>query len=116
LAHVLKAADIAAIQKAAATVKVDAKMFDYILQLVATTRRSSRLTLGGSPRASIGLLTTSKVIAALRGRDFVTPDDVKEMAFPILRHRLILKPEAEIEGFTSDRVIEQVLNEVVVPR
>jgi MoxR-like ATPase len=86
------------------------------LQIVTTTRRSSRLTLGGSPRASISLLMTSKVLAALRGRDFITPDDVKELAYPVMRHRLILKPEAEIEGFTTDRVIEQVLNEVVVPR
>jgi MoxR-like ATPase len=116
LAHVIKETDVVAIQKAATAVKVDAKIFDYILQIVTTTRRSSRLTLGGSPRASISLLTTSKVLATLRGRDFVTPDDVKEMAHPILRHRLILKPEAQIEGFTSDRVIEQVLNEVVVPR
>jgi len=116
LVQVLKEADIVAIQQAAANIKVDAKMFDYILQLVTTTRRSSRLTLGGSPRASISLLTTSKVLAALRGRDFITPDDVKELAYPVLRHRLILKPEAEIEGYTTDRVIEQVLNEVVVPR
>jgi MoxR-like ATPase len=116
LLHVLKESDVNAIQKAAGAVQVDAKLFDYILQLVATTRRSSRLTLGGSPRASISLLTTAKVLAALRGRDFVMPDDVKELAYPVMRHRLILKPEAEIEGFTSDRVIEQVLNEVVVPR
>ncbi|MSR64720.1 MAG: MoxR family ATPase [Verrucomicrobiae bacterium] len=116
LQQVLKEPDVKAIQQAATKVKVDAKMFDYILQIVTTTRRSSRLTLGGSPRASISLLMTSKVLAALRGRDFITPDDVKELAYPVMRHRLILKPEAEIEGFTTDRVIEQVLNEVVVPR
>jgi MoxR-like ATPase len=116
LKQVLTGADVAAIQQAAQRVKVDDKLFDYILQLVGTTRRSSRLTLGGSPRASISLLLTGKVLAALRGRDFLTPDDIKQMSWPVLRHRLILKPEAEIEGYTPDRVVEQVLNEVVVPR
>jgi len=116
LKQVLKESDVVQVQQTAEQVKVDEKVFDYILQLVTTTRRSGRLTLGGSPRASISLLLTAKVLAALRGRDYVTPDDVKEMTYPVMRHRLILKPEAEIEGYTSDRVIEQVLNEVVVPR
>ena len=67
-------------------------------------------------RAAIALLLTSQVIAALRGRDFVTPDDIKRMAKPVLRHRLILRPEAEIEGYTNDRVVEDVLTRVPVPR
>ena len=72
--------------------------------------------LGGSPRASIALLLASKTAAAMLGRDFVTPDEVKEMALPVLRHRIILRPEAGIDGLNADAVINAILNKVEVPR
>ena len=71
---------------------------------------------GASPRASVALLLCSKALAALRGRDFVTPDEVKEMARPVLRHRIVLRSEAELEGVTPDQAINEVLNQVQVPR
>jgi MoxR-like ATPase len=95
---------------------VDDVLISYITAVVEATRRSPDLLLGGSPRASIGLLMASKTLAALRGRSYVTPDDVKDLAHPLLRHRIILRPEAEIEGLTPDRVIERVLAAVPVPR
>jgi MoxR-like ATPase len=88
----------------------------YITAVIDATRRSPDLLLGGSPRASIGLLLAAKTLAALRGRAYVTPDDVKDLAHPLLRHRIILRPEAEIEGLTPDRVIERILAAVPVPR
>lgn len=98
------------------SVTVDESIFGYITAIVDATRHSPDLLLGGSPRASIGLLLTAKTLAALRGRSYVTPDDVKDLALPLLRHRIILRPEAEIEGMTPDRVVERVLTAVAVPR
>jgi MoxR-like ATPase len=95
---------------------VDDVIIGYITAVIDATRRSPDLLLGGSPRASIGLLLASKTLAALRGRAYVTPDDVKDLAHPLLRHRVILRPEAEIEGLTPDRVIDRVLAGVPVPR
>jgi MoxR-like ATPase len=97
-------------------ITVDDVIIGYITAVIDATRRSPDLLLGGSPRASIGLLTAGKTLAALRGRSYVTPDDVKDLALPLLRHRIILRPEAEIEGLTPDRVIERVLGAVPVPR
>jgi MoxR-like ATPase len=88
----------------------------YILSLVRTTRETPAIVVGASPRATIALLLTSQVVAALRGRDFVTPDDIKRMAKPVLRHRIILRPEAEIEGYSTDRVVDDVLAKLPVPR
>jgi MoxR-like ATPase len=95
---------------------VEDKVFDYILAIVAATRSSQDLAVGASPRAGIALLNCSKAVAALRGRDFVIPDDVKELALPVLRHRVILRPEAEIEGLTVDRVVGSLVESQVVPR
>jgi len=114
--QVLNAESIAATRDAATSIVVKDELFAYIVKIIHATRTSQRLALGASPRASLALLQAGKVLAALRGRDFVTPDDIKELAAPILRHRLILKPEAEIEGHSTDSVITQVLGEVPVPR
>ena len=73
------------------------------------------LTLGGSPRAAIALLQTSKTLAALQGRDYIVPDDIKLLVAPVMRHRIILKPEAEIEGLNADRALERILARVEVP-
>ena len=116
LRPVLSAASLKAVVDDIAAVTVDDSIIAYITAIVDATRQSSELVLGASPRASIGLLRASKTMAAVRGRSFVTPDDVKLLAPPVLRHRLLLKPDAEIEGLTPDRMIERVLARVAVPR
>lgn len=103
-------------QEEVQTTTVEDKIFNYIYEVVKATRQSNDILVGASPRAGIALLNCSKAIAALRGRDFVIPDDVKELALPVLRHRVILRPEAEVEGLTVDRVLTSVINAQVVPR
>ena len=88
----------------------------YVQTLLEQTRKSHHLYLGASPRGGIALLRTSQCLAALSGRDFITPDDIKQMALPVLRHRVILRPEAELEGLTPDRVLLQILEGIPVPR
>lgn len=95
---------------------VDDSILGYIQAIVDATRRSPDLVLGASPRAGIGLLLAGKTLAGLYGREYVTPDEIKYLAAPVLRHRLILKPEAEIEGLTADRVVERILARLPVPR
>ena len=98
------------------SVRVEPAMFDYVLALIRGTREWPTITLGASPRASATLLLAAKAYAAKDGRDFLIPDDVKEAARPILRHRLVLRPEAELEGFDTDRVIADVLAATAVPK
>jgi MoxR-like ATPase len=88
----------------------------YVVQVVRSSRESPACVMGASPRASVALLLAAKALAAIRGKAYVTPDDVKAIAAPVLRHRLILKPEAEIEGFSADRIVEDLLAQVPVPR
>lgn len=97
-------------------VEVNDGIINYITSLIRATRNSSSLILGASPRASISLLLVSKTYAAIQGRGFVTPEDVKDMALPVLRHRVVLKPEAGIDGIRTDDVIKNILNKVEVPR
>lgn len=108
--------ELVALRKTVSSVVAEEPIVDYIAKLVRKTRENRMLVLGASPRASIWLLLGSKAQAALSGRNFVIPDDVKRLAAPVLRHRLILRPEAEIEGVTADRVVESTLAEVEVPR
>lgn len=91
-------------------------LFHYLVELVSASRKNVHLLVGASPRGAINLLLCAKTLAALRGRDYVIPDDIKEMAFPVLRHRIILRPESEIEGLKPDDVIRSVLEAVEVPR
>jgi MoxR-like ATPase len=98
------------------SVRVEEGIGKYIVSIVRRTRESGKIAWGASPRASVALLLSSKALAALRGRDFVTPDDVKEMARPVLRHRVVLRSEAELDGVTSDQAVNEVLNVVQVPR
>jgi MoxR-like ATPase len=100
----------------AASLTVEESLFRYVTALAEASRRSPRLRLGASPRASVALLTAAKARAALGGRSFLTPDDVKAMAPAILRHRLILRPETEVEGITVDDVVAGLLDAVEVPR
>ncbi len=116
LRSVLSPADLPAIRDEIQSVTVEAGILDYITQIAEASRRSRDLILGGSPRASITLLLTAKTHAALLGRDFVTPDDVKAVALPTYRHRIILRPEAEIEGVTPDEAIRRILAGVEAPR
>ena len=109
-------ADIAAARKAAATVHVSAQVTGYIVDLCRATRQSPSLRLGASPRGATALLATSRAWAWLAGRDFVIPDDVKALARPTLRHRIQLRPEAELEGVTPEGVLDGVLASVPVPR
>jgi MoxR-like ATPase len=88
----------------------------YVVQIVRASRETPTCVLGASPRASVAVLTAAKCLAAIRGKSYVTPDDVKGVARPVLRHRLILRPEAEIEGYTADRIVEDLLAQVPVPR
>lgn len=101
---------------AAREIKVTPELLDYILSIVRRSRTLASVVVGGSPRAAITLLLNSQVFAAIQGREFITPDDVKRFAKPALRHRLILRPEAEIEGLTADAVVDQLLAQIDVPR
>ena len=97
-------------------VTVDDSVLDYVVRIVEETRRSTDLILGASPRAGVHLLRAAKTAAAMDGRDFVTPDDVKGLAIPTLRHRVVLRAEAEIEGLDADTVCRRVLARLDVPR
>jgi MoxR-like ATPase len=95
---------------------IEDKIFNYIAQVVDKTRNHPHLYLGGSPRASIAIMNAAKAFAAINGRDFVTPDDVKRSLAPVLRHRIILSPEREMEGMTPETVIDMIAQSVEIPR
>ncbi len=97
-------------------IRVEADLYGYILELVRRTREWPMLALGASPRAAICLLRVAQAFAAFEDRDYVIPDDVKRAVLPVLRHRILLKPEAELEGFDADRVLHDVVAAVAVPR
>jgi len=115
LQPVAKAEDILAAQTAIRDVHLDEKVRTYILQIVHGSREHEDVLLGGSPRASIALFRTGQALAAIGGRDFVLPDDVKRMAHPVLAHRLILKPESRLRKRTSALVVQDVVGDVAVP-
>lgn len=99
-----------------ARVRVEPKLLDYIVSIVRATRNSPAVSLGASPRAAIAMMLVAKAIAAIEGRDFLIPDDAKNAALPILRHRMMLKPEADLEGITPDQIIAEVLAATAVPQ
>ena len=88
----------------------------YIVEIVHKTRNHPTILYGASPRASVALLVCSKALAAIRGRDFPTPDDVRDVTMPVLRHRLALRAEAELDGATTDAVISDIIKTVEIPR
>jgi MoxR-like ATPase len=108
--------DLAAARAALAKVQVGAEVLSYVVDVCRATRSSPSLQLGVSPRGATALVATSRAWAWLTGRDYVTPDDVKALARPTLRHRIALRPEAELEGVTPDAVLDTVLATVPVPR
>lgn len=116
LAPVITAAEIAAARQAIRQVVVEEGILAYVARVAAASRQSSDLTLGASTRAATHVLLTAKTYAALQGRDFVIPDDVKFVTPAVYRHRLLLKPEAEIEGLNADAVVQRLLGQVDVPR
>ena len=95
---------------------IEDKLLQYIAQIITKTRNHPHLFLGGSPRASIAVMQASKAYAAINGRDFVIPEDIKKVLYPVLRHRIILTPEREMEGMTADKVIQMIEQSVEVPR
>ena len=95
---------------------IDPKLVEFIAKIVNETRNNSSLYLGASPRASLAILRSAKAYAAIMGRDFVTPEDIIEMAIPVIRHRIILTPEKEMEGFTADELIRDIISKIDVPR
>jgi MoxR-like ATPase len=99
-----------------AQVRVEPKLFEYIVSLVRATRNSPAVSLGASTRAAVAMMMAAKAIAAIEGRNFMIPDDVKSSALPILRHRMLLKPEADLEGITPDQVVTEVLAAIPVPK
>ncbi len=113
---ILNAAQLDKLRQAVDGVLVERQLLEYIAQIVISTRQSPWITLGASPRASLAILNASKALAAMRGRDFVTPDDIKEMAVPVLRHRILLTPEKEMDGTSTDTIICQLIDKTQVPR
>ena len=113
---VLSAGQIIAFRQIVRQVHVEDKVIQYIAQIAQDTRSNPALFLGASPRASVAILNATKSLAAIRGRDFVTPEDVKVIAVPALRHRVMLTPEREMEGVNVDDIIRQIVNKVEVPR
>jgi len=113
---VLTAAEIAEYQRAIQQVLIEDNLLKYIAGIVDNTRTNANLYLGASPRASIAIMNASKALAAIQGRDFITPDDIKKVAAPILCHRIILTPEREMEGFTPEKVVLQIIEGMEVPR
>ncbi len=109
-------AELAAARRAAGEVRVSPEVLGYVVDVCRSTRQSPSLSLGVSPRGATMLLATAKAWAWLSGRDFLTPDDVKALARPTLRHRVTVRPEAELEGITADGVLDSVLATVPVPR
>lgn len=114
--QVLSAADVVKFQELVTRIFAHEQVINYIANLVDHSRNDPSLTLAASPRASIAMLLSSKANAALQGRDFITPEDVKKVASPILAHRVLLAPEKELEGLNAEKVIQQIIDRVEVPR
>lgn len=113
---VLAAADIASLREQVKSFIIEDKLLQFIASFVHHTRNHKSIYLGASPRASLAVMNASKAVAAINGRDFVIPDDILEVIPPVLRHRLILSPEKEMEGVTEDAVIKQILATMDIPR
>lgn len=113
---VLNKAAINELKKLTTKIVIEENLIKYVTQIVQATRKNSGLFLGASPRASIAILNSAKANACIQNRDFVTPDDIKFVAFPVLRHRVILTPEKEMEGVGVDMIIQQIIDKVEVPR
>lgn len=116
LDKVVSAEEIAKQRDVTASVHVEPELMNYIAQIIQNTRNSSSVSIGASPRASVFVMKAAQAWAAMNGRDFITPEDVKEVINPVLRHRITLTPEKEMEGIKPDQVIRMILEKVEVPR
>jgi len=116
ITSVLSAKQIANYQDTIKEIIIENNLMKYIASIVNGTRSNANLYLGASPRASIAIMDAAKALAAINGRDFVTPEDIKKVATPILGHRVLLTPEREMEGFTTDKVIKQIMETIEIPR
>lgn len=116
VAKILSTAELKELREAVRNVRVEKNLLKYIAQLVENTRENSQLFLGASPRASIGILNASKALAAIKGREFITPDDIRQATYPVLSHRVVLTPEKEMEGLSTKDVIKDIIEEIEVPR
>lgn len=114
--HVFTSDELNKIHVVLEDVIVEEQLIKYIAAITHKTRSHGKLFLGGSPRASLSMLRAAKAIAVIRGRDFVTPEDIRFVTIPVLNHRLILTPEAEMEGFTSEEIIKEIVESIEVPR
>lgn len=114
--RVISGAQLKTYQNLVKDVVVETQLLEYIAKIIVNTRENQFLYLGASPRASLALLTASKSFAAVRGRDFVTPEDIKEASYAVLRHRVMVSPEREMEGLTADEIIRQILEAIEIPR
>jgi MoxR-like ATPase len=108
--------EVLAFREAVLHIAVKEEIMEYIRQIVAETRDPVYVHLGASPRAAVAMLKAARSLAAIRGMEFITPEEVKDVAFPVLRHRVILRPEARIDGLTPDDFLESILGRVPVPR
>lgn len=113
---VIHPATIMACRRLAESVFVDDTLLDYIAAIVHQTRNHGDIYLGASPRASLAIMRSAKAVAAMAGRDFVTPDDIQVVAYPVLNHRIILQPEREMEGYLAKEVIQDILQKIEIPR
>ncbi len=113
---VIKAEDLATYKKQVHNILVEPQLMEYIAKIVVNTRENPFLYLGASPRASIALLIASKGFAGISGRDFVTPEDIKRASFAVLRHRVMVSPEREMEGLSTEEIIKQILESIEIPR
>lgn len=116
LEKVVDVEDLLSLRKEVDEIIVEDSVLRYITAIVRSTRRDPRITLGASPRSGLSLLSISRALAAMDGRHFVTPDDVKTAVKPVLRHRIILTPEAELEGMNADDIIEDLVRSIQIPR
>ena len=113
---VLKSENLIEYQKIVKNILIEPQLIEYIAKIIQNTRENSFLYLGASPRASLAILNASKGFAALAGRDFVTPEDIKQAAYPVLGHRVIISPEKEMEGIKTEQIIQQIIESVEIPR
>lgn len=113
---VLKKSELKKFRDLTQQVRIDKHLLTYIAQVVENTRSNANLYLGASPRASIGILNASKAHAAINGRDFVTPDDIRTVTYPVLSHRVVLTPEREMEGLKTLDIIKEIIEQIEVPR
>ena len=116
ITKIVSQSDILNFQGLVKQILIEPHLIEYIAKIVLNTRENPFLYLGASPRASIAILNAAKGFAAIKGRDFVTPDDIKEAAIPVMQHRVVVTPEREMEGLNSSEIIKQIIDSVEIPR